>query len=255
MVSNELFLKTTIRDILASFSHAVEEKTGRPFLSFKWPNRLIYFHLINQRADIIYQTRKQNQKEGNYEDYNEVLPCVLMKEVDMVECPCAPASGCTFMKSVLPLPKFLGSKPSLVTTLDGFEKYDYVDWSMFKHRINNRNSVLNKSALYTLQTLYNEQWAYTYITKEKDGIPIKARSTKMAGVPIDPMEIAMYPICGKEPPPLCDILDLNFIIEKRLIDILFKATYQKLLTINNGTQIGDTKNDDRNAAGSPDPRY
>lgn len=254
-MADELFWKTTIRDVIAAFSHSVEEKTGRPFKEFKWPPKLIYFHLVNQRADIYYQTRKQNKLEGNYEDYNEVLPCVAMQEVDMVECPCAPASGCTFMKSVFPMPKFVGSMPTAVTTLTGMERYDYVEWSMFPYEINNRISSANKSMLFTLQVLYNEQWLYTYITKEHDGIPIRAQSVKVSGVPIDPMEIALYPICGQKPKEQCNILDLQFIIEKRLINLLFDTTYKKLITINNSTQIGDTKNDDRNAATSPDPRF
>lgn len=250
-MANELFLKTTIREIIAAFSHAVEEKTGRPFTEFKWPNRLIYFHLINQRAEIYYQVRKQNDIDGSYEDYNEVLPCVAMKEVDMVECPCAPASGCTFMKSVLPMPKMLGGlQKAVVTTLEGANGYNYVDWALFKYRINNRIAAFNKSWLFTRQVIENEEWLYTYITRD-----IKARNVKVSGTPIDPMEFALYPICGKVKPDPCNILDLNFIIEKRLTNILFDATYKKLIAINNSTKIGDTKNDDRNAETSPDPRF
>jgi len=249
-MANELFLDTTIRDVIASFSQSVEEKTGRPFADFKWPPRLIYFHLTNMRHEIIYQTRRQNQMEGNYEDYTEVLPCVLMKEVDIVECPCAPASGCTFMKVVKPLPKFLGGRPSLVTTLTGFEKYDYVEWSMFKYRVNNRIEALNKNFLFTQQTIDNVDWIYTY-----NNTDIKARSVKIAGVPIDPMEIAFYPRCGKKAPDMCDLLNMKFIIEKRLINPLYDGTFNKLIRYNSGTRIGDTKNDDRNAETSPDPRY
>jgi len=248
-LDDDLLLRTTIRDIIASFSHAVEEKTGRPFIDFKWPNKLIYFHLINQRADIYYQTRKLNQKEGNYEDYTEVLPCVAMQEIDVVECPCAPASGCTFMRSVTPLPKYIGGAPTAVTTLTGFERYNFVDWTMFKHRINNRISASNKGLLYTLKTIGNERWLYTYITNDT-----KARSVMIAGVPIDPMEIALYPICGEGKKETCNLLDLNFIIEKRLISTLFDTTFKKLITINGATRYGDTKNDDRNAESSPDTR-
>lgn len=254
-MADELFLKLTIGDMIASFAHSVEERTGRPFKDFKWPNKLIYFHLVNQRADIYYQTRKQNRLEGNYEDYNEVLPCVAMQEVDMVECPCAPASGCTFMKSVFPMPKFISGMPTSITTLTGLDRYDYVEWSMFKYEINNRITAANKSMLFTLQTIFNDQWLYTYITREADGIPMKAKFVKVAGVPIDPMEIALYPICGERKKDECNILDLQFIIEKRLINLLFDSTYRKLITMNNSTQIGDTKNDDRNAATSADPRF
>lgn len=249
-MANELFPETTIREVIAGLAHDVEEKTGRPFIDFKWPNRLIYFHLINQRADIYYQTRRQNQVEGNYEDYTEVLPCVEMREVDIVECPCAPASGCTFMKVVKPLPKFVGGRPAAVTTLTGFDRYNYVEWTMFKFRINNRNAVLNKSFLYTIQTINNETWLYTYITND-----VKARAVKVAGVPIDPMEVVMYPVCGKEPPDMCNLLDYKFIIEKRLMSVLYDATFKKLVAFNNGTRIGDTKNDDRSAETTADPRY
>lgn len=253
-MADELLINTSIRDIIAGLSHAVEEKTGRPFKDFKWPNMLIYFHLINARADLYYQTRKQNQLEGNYEDYTEVLPCVLMREVDMVECPCAPASKCTFMKGVLPLPAMVGSKPTSVTTLDGLEKYEFVEWTKFQQRINNRLEAANTPMLYTLKTIENKRWLYTYITKEFAGIPIKAQSATVAGVPVDPMEFAMYPICGKTK-TICDILDETFIVEKRLTNLLYDMTLRRLISINTGTRMGDTKNDDRNAETSPDPRY
>lgn len=159
------------------------------------------------------------------------------------------------MKSTNPMPRFIGGRPSLVTTLDGFQKYNFVNWSMFKHRINNRNEAANSANLFTIQNIGNQDWLYTYITKEEDGIPIKARSSKVAGVPIDPMEIYMFPMCGnivKEP---CDILDMRFVIEKRLINLLFDATHRKLISINKGTTIGDTINDDRNAENAPDKRF
>lgn len=241
--------------MIAAFSHAVEEKTGVPVNPFKWPNRLIYFHLVNQRAEIIYQTRKQNQLEGNYEDYTEILPCVEMKEVDYVECPCPPKDGCTYMKCTTPMPRFIGGRPTLVTTVNSMEKYNFVNWSMFKHRINNRNEASNKANLFTIQNIDNQDWLYTYITKEESGIPIKSRSTKVSGVPIDPMEMYMYPICGEQRKEPCDILNMRFVIEKRLINVLFDATHRKLVTINKGTVIGDMKNDDRNAENAPDTRF
>jgi hypothetical protein len=254
-MANELFDHTTIREIIASFSHAVEEKTGRPFRDFRWPNKLIYFHLINVRADIVYQTRKQNQLEDNYEDYNELIPCIEMHEVDMTaECPCAPASNCKWMKSVLPLPTYVGSAPTAVTTVDGLNKYDFVEWTMFKHMINNRIQAANDELRYTHRVVKNERWLYTYILKEKNIVPTKAKAVSVWGVPVDPMEIALYPICGEKPKQNCDILDLKFIIEKRLINLLFDTTYKKLISINNATRMGDTKNDDRNAETATDPR-
>ena len=53
----------------------------------------------------------------------------------------------------------------------------------------------------------------------------------------------------------CNILDLNFIIEKRLTNALYTNTLARMIQINNSTNIGDTKNDDRNAAAAPDPRF
>lgn len=248
---NELLLKYTIRGIIAAFAHDVEEKTGRPLKTFKWPNKLIYFHLINQRADLIYKTRKQNELEGNYEDYTEVIPCVQMHEVDYVECPCAPKSRCTWMKSVTPMPDFVGHMPTSVTSLDSFDQYHYVPWTHFVHRLNLPGPA-KRGWLYTMQTIKNEVWLYTYINTEDK---IKARGVKIAGVPVDPMEMFLYPICGEPIKTPCDILDLDFIIEKRLVNTLYDMTFKKLVTLNSGTRMGDTKNDDRNAETATDPRF
>lgn len=248
----ELILRTSIRDILASFSHAVEERTGRPMIDFKWPNKLIYFHLINQRANLMYEVRKQNKLENHFEDYTEVIPCVSMHEVDMAndDCPCAPASGCTFMKSVHPLPAMVGNKPESVANLTGFTRYDFVPWEHFKHRVSHRFSAMSEGPFYTLKTIENKRWLYTYITDDT-----KARKVSVSGLFVDPMEVFFFEGGCQPPREICDVLDLEFIIEKRLINLLFSATFQKLVQINSATRLGDTKADDRNAETSFDPRY
>lgn len=246
----ELLVEHTIRGVISAFSHSVEQRTGRPFIEFRWPNRLVYYHIVNQRADIYYQSRKQNEFENNYEDYSEYISCVEMQEIDIVECPCAPASGCTFMKSKEPLPTFLKGTPILVTKLTGDEKYNHVDWSMFKHRINSRFAASSQELFFTTKTIDDKRWLYTYITRDE-----KVKSVSISGVPIDPMEMALFPICGEPKPDMCDILDLPFRIEKRLINTIFSSVFEKLIGLNNATRIGDTKNDDRNSEASPDINF
>lgn len=246
---SEIMIKPSIRDAINSFAHDVEEKTGRPFNSFKWPNKLIYFHLINSRHDLYYKSRKQNRIESNYEDYNEVIPCIEMEEVDLVECPCAPASGCTFMRSTHHLPTFLSGWPTSVTNLKGDKRYDPVEWSQFQYKVNNSLEALNKARLFTVKNIGNKPWLYTYITKET-----RVKSVKLSGVPIDPMEMFLFPVCGEEK-NVCDIMDMEFIIEKRLFSSVIDMTYAKLINRNNNTRIGDTLNDDRNAETSADERF
>lgn len=74
--------------------------------------------------------------------------------------------------------KQIGGAPTAVTTLTGFERYNFVDWTMFKHRINNRISASNKGLLYTLKTIGNERWLYTYITNDT-----KAKTGTTANAP------------------------------------------------------------------------
>lgn len=247
----DLLTSLSIRDVIASFSQSVEQKTGRPFDEFKWPSKLIYFHLINNRADVYYQTRKLNLKDGNFEDYSNILPCVEMLKADMVECPCAPKSGCFWMKSKYPLPTFMTGRPDRVTTLTGLKKYNYVDWSRFRSRISSRITASNKGLLYTIKDNGEKAHLYTYITNE-----IEAQMVQISGIPIDPVEFKMFPVCGEdEEDCMCDILDLKFDIEKRLMNQLFELTFQTLIRRNGATRIGDMLNDDRNPETAPDPRF
>lgn len=238
---SDLFEYFSIRAVINAFSHAVEEKTGRPFSTFKWPSSLIYYHLINNRAAIYYETRKANKLEGNFEDYSEVLPCVEMVKVDIVECPCAPKSGCYFMKSAEPLPGFIQGSPTVVTSLTSMRKYSFVEWSSFAQKINSRFESTNKELFFTTKSIKEKRHLYTYIADDTEAI-----SVQVAGIPIDPIEMFLYPVCGEKKKDLCNILDLKFTIEKRLATGLFDMTYNSLIARNNGTQIGDNTNNDIN---------
>jgi hypothetical protein len=239
---------TKVRDIVSAFKHDVEDRSGRPFSMFRWPPRLIYFHLVNNRATLYYRIRKENKRENNFEDYTQVLPCVEMKKVDYVECPCAPASHCEWMKSVEALPDFVGTLPTTIMTLDGMTEYTYVPWENFSLKMKSRVSTGGRRPLYTVRVINEKRHLYTYILK-KD--MVHAKSVMVAGIPIDPIEMFLFPVCGKSPDRICSFMELPFSIEKRLTSQLYEMTYISLINKNNNIQLADTKNDDRNNAIGP----
>lgn len=235
----DLFQKTTIREILSAFTIFIKDSSGRPSDDPRWSPKLIYYHLVAQRAELYYQTRKVNQMEGDFEDYSRVIPCVEMKKVDVVECACAPPSGCYWMKSVYPMPTFQNGVPTAVTNLTGGQRYDYVAWDKCKYESHGRIKSLRKQLIYTMQTVGTNRHLYTLITSK-----IQAKKVKVSGIAVDPIEFFLFPVCGSEPDCLCDLLDMEFEIEARLKKTLFQMTYESLINANQRNPNADKQNND-----------
>ena len=152
------YKSNTIRNAIDSFRHFLEDKTGRLHSQPAYPPKLVYYFLNMYRNFLTIQ----DVKSRGVGDLNTVVtkPCIAFEEVDQVECPCAPVSGCTFYKSKYPIPEIIGGKPVSVTTVDGSRTYDYIKWQDFRDKLRSFLPADRVQEYYTIKTLDNKQYMY-----------------------------------------------------------------------------------------------
>ena len=238
----------TIRHAIEAFRSFLEDRSGRVSSDFAYPPKLIYYFLKMFRNRVSYEDiTSKSQYDLNIE---LTIPCVSLKKADMVECPCAPASGCEFLKSVHPLPKMLNGIPNSVTLLkkgptNNYGIFTYVDWYVFEDKINSRIPGQAKQLYYTVKNINSRRHLYVYanVEKYKD-----LQSVTVAGIFNDPLEVAKFPICGEKEPLLCAPLDEEFIIEDEIQSRVFELTYNALMGFKGAALGSDVLNNDNNEA-------
>jgi len=243
------YSRTTIREVVEAFKHFMEERTGKSSSNFIYPPELIYYFLRTYANKINYQDRYIKAMGRTYSDTELVLPCVDLVKTDMVECPCAPASGCKFFKSKYPLPDMINGLPKTVSLIktDGSQKnygiFTFVEWENFEFKINSRIKAQATQPYYTIKKFDFKPYLYVYANVEEYG---NLKAVTVAADFTDVIEVANFPICGKKVKKECNPLDLEFVIGKELESKVFEETFQALYNYKNFTIGQDLLNDDRN---------
>jgi len=235
----------TIRDAVEAFSMYIDNRTGGLSDDFTFPAKLVYYYLNMYRLRVEAEDKRFNEEYDVNPAELITIPCVELCEIDIIECPCAPAKGCTFFKSVHPLPKISGGMPKAVATLDGGELFNYVPWYQFSSKVNSRHKSVSKGFYYTFKTIDNETYLYVYRSCCFDNLQAVAVSAKFQ----DPLEVLCFPICGEER-QVCSPLDELFIIDQEIQSRVFELTFQTLVSFKNSnpeSEIINNDNDDTEA--------
>jgi hypothetical protein len=175
----------------------------------------------------------------------QTIPCIELRKADVVECPCAPPSGCYFLKSLHPIPKMLDGTPLAVTTLapdckncDGVvREFDYVRWYNMQYKLSGRGPL---GLYYTMKDIDTDSHLYVFVT---DRYP-ELKAISVAGVFKDPLEVLAFPVCGQEAAPLCNLLDQEFIMEQELQAQVFEYVFQALGSFKGLSTGSDILNND-----------
>lgn len=199
-----------------------------------WSNRWIYWYLLRYRARLLRQKLREGGRltQFNYQTIN----CILLDEVDLSECPCAPVSGCTFRKSHTALPQTIGKIKS-VTSVDGQTTYSFVEWERLKNKINSRIAAQANTAYYTLKNTGEGTYLYLYNNVHTRGITVTS-------IFEDPLEVVLYPTCdGDTSRSECaDYLEEKFIIDPDLLPTIYDMAMSQLLRAK--STVSDQVNDD-----------
>lgn len=237
-----------IRSAVEAFRHFFEDKTGRPSSSVIYPAKLIYYFLKMYRNRALFEI-EQSQGRGAYDLSTEMtIPCIELIKVDQVECPCAPASGCLFMKSKHPLPRMQNGVPHSVSLLKqhgsqkNYGSFTFVDWYKFEDKINGRIASQAFQPYFTMKNISSNRHLYVYGNSEEFE-DLKAVSAVIT--PNDPLEFLSFPICGDDP-ILCNPLDVEFIIEDNIQSRVFELTFNALGGFRSMAPGADLLNNDSN---------
>lgn len=245
----------TIRDAIDAFLHFYEDRTGRPSQSISYPPKLIYYYLNMYHKRVLFQEKFRRSTLNIDEGIIQTIPCVELRKADQIECPCAPPSGCYFLKSLHPLPKLLDGLPLTVSTLapdchnceKEIREFDYVRWYNMQYKINSRVEAQQYGLYYTMKDIDLDTHLYVYTS---DRYP-ELKAVAVSGVFKDPLEVLHFPLCGEKSRPVCNVLDQEFHIEQELQAQVFELVFQALIQYRAGTPAGDIMNNSNNDSTVP----
>lgn len=240
----------TIRSATSAFKHFMEDRTGRPSSSVIYPDKLIYYFLRLYRNKVSYEDKYLKARADMDLNIELTIPCVELEKVDMVECPCAPRSGCEFFKSVHPLPKMLNGKPNSVTLLlqkadqPNYGKFSFVDWTHFQYKINSRIKAQAFQPYFTMKNINSKRHLYVYANMKNYN---NLKAVAVAANFNDPLEVASFPVCGESDTTIsCNPLDQEFMVEDEILSKVFELTYNALSSFKNFNVGADILNNDNN---------
>lgn len=238
----------SVRHAVESFRMFMEDRTGRPSSNtFSWPPKLVYYYLNMFRNTVSFEKRFGDWLSGIDEGILITIPCVELKELDVTsDCPCAPAKGCTWLKTKHSFPKSMSGIPHSVLLIDGFTNFTYVQWTQFEDKVvNARLEAQRREPHFTVRNIDSQHHIYLYTnsphTESGDLI-----SVAVTLVPKNPLEVYEFPVCGKKPNESCSPLDQEFTIEEELQTIVFERTFNALMAIQNSGTGADILNNSNN---------
>lgn len=231
----------TNRDMINGFVEMVSENDGRLTQDKPWSNRLIYYYLKMYRARLIWD-KKQKKLPISRSTY-AILRCIEMELVDMVDCPCIPASGCHFLKSVEAIPKDITGQYASITSTLGNKTYDYLRWEQFEEKLNSRFPAERVKPYYTIKSYGEESYLYIYADNDKEIVSGTL-------LPEEPLDVLAFPNCGEEN-LICDPLDREFVLDAELVPILYELMFDKLIKVRSTTQPELFNNEEPDTAKRP----
>jgi hypothetical protein len=231
-------VQVTNREVISAFKTLIADK-AQVSDDNGWSSRLIYFHLLRHRNKLLLEKLRVGRVLSRYNF--QTISCVSLVEVDLNECPCAPASGCTFLKTSLPIPQpLMGFKT--ITSVDGTIKYTYLDWDKFTYKINSRIRPQAVSPYYTVKTIGTETYLYVYNDNHKETVTITA-------IFENPIDVQVFPDCEGKVDGCIKKLDLRFIIDPDLLDTVYDIALQKLMRAK--APVSDIMNNDKDDISQP----
>lgn len=235
--------KYTIRNAVDYFLHSVGDISGRLSDDHVWSKKYIATSLLESRAIVVKDAIKNNT--GISEDMVQGLKCVNLVRVPTQECPCAPPSGCIWLRTEESVPRAI--QYISVTDSLGREQYTRKKWTDFKRIGNSRIASAKTKRYYTLkesgQSGKNNHHIYIY-AREEDQLYLKAIT--VYGIFGNPIEAAAFEECGSPNiDAICSPMEVGFYTNEELRDVINK---QLILTLPQFRSLApkDDLNNDKN---------
>jgi hypothetical protein len=169
----------------------------------------------------------------------QVLPCVEVCEMDRNECPCAPASGCYWLKTKCEIPRFIKmiSVTGIVANSES-PRFTFIKWDRFQYLPFARSKSMQKGLYWTIKDSGGDgPHLYLYGDRFLEAVAISA-------IWEDPMTVEAYPKCGEtDIEAMCNPLDIDFYTDAWMRDTIISRAWQKLLPVRQLAGL-DMQNDD-----------
>lgn len=219
----------TNREVIASFREWVGDTSGLITQDNPMSQRLLLRHLLYYRAPLL--AAKVNSGDNSYRKARQTTPCIKLEKADMADCPCAPLSGCEWLRTSLRIPDTIGEVIS-VTSIDGDIDYDYRNWDDVRNKFRSRHAAIQESATFT------ERDGYIYLHND-----IHKKAVKVTALFSDPRQVQLMAKCDGSQDNCINPLDLEFPFDPEQYPVLFQTVLQALLSFKGSTRADVVNND------------
>lgn len=219
----------TNREVIASFREWIGDTSGLLSQSNPMSQRLLLRHLLYYRAPLL--GAKVTMGDNSYRKARQTTPCILLEKADMADCPCAPLSGCEWLRTKVRIPETIGEIMS-VTSIDGGIEYDYRNWDDVRDKFDSRHAAIRKSPT------FSERDGYIYVHND-----IHKKAIRVTALFSDPRQVQLMVDCEGKYNQCQNPLDLEFPFDPEQYPTLFQTVSQVLLQLKSGT-IADVNNND-----------
>jgi hypothetical protein len=227
----------THRHALEQWKHYAIDQSGYVVDESPYSNKSVIRNIQEVRAGEIKVALKQGIDLSEF--MVQVLPCVEVCEMDRNECPCAPSSGCYWLKTKSEIPRYckMVSVTGIVANGDN-PRFTFIKWDRFQFIPKSRNKSMREGLYWTIKDSGGDgPHLYLYGNRFLEAIAISA-------IWEDPMSVEAFPKCDNvNMEALCNPLDVDFYTDAWLRDIIISKTWQKLIPVRQAASF-DGQNDD-----------
>lgn len=221
----------TYRQIVHSWRHWPGDKSGFVSDDFSMSDEAILCHLLDTRAEVLRNLQTLGIGLGTQNI--QTIPCIELEKTDKSECPCAPPTGCIWLKSKKPIPRYI--KLSSVSDIIGAENISFIEWNKVKYKFKSRAKGNKNKKYYTIRDI--GEGSYLYILNDSF-----LKMVSLSAVFEDPKCAREFGGCGVDSVEIeCNPWDTPFILDAGLRNQVLKSAWQTLPAVRRVAE------DDRNS--------
>lgn len=212
------------RKLIARFRDPLGDADGFISDDNSWSDEFIVREWLSGRSDAAKQFLKAG--ESLSDQMVQVLGCVEVEEEDRNECPCAVPSGCYWLKTKSPVPKFIQitSVTGIVASADS-PRFSYIKWDRIQYIPGHRTGAVRNGLYWTTRDTGAGRHLYLFGNRDLEKIAV-------GGIWEDPMEAAAYPRCGVvDSTKLCNPLDTDIYTDDNLVNLVLQAMHSRLIPV------------------------
>jgi hypothetical protein len=233
----------THRHALEEWKHYPIDQSGYIVDELPYSNKSVIKVLQQVRASEIKSALRLNEPLSEF--MVQVLPCVEVCEIDRNDCPCAPASGCYWLKTKHEIPRYCKMISITGIVANGENpRFSFIKWDRFQYIPKSRNKTMREGLYWTIKDSGGDgPYLYLYGNRFLEAVAISA-------IWEDPMCVEAFPKCGEtDVKALCNPLDVDFYTDAWLRDVIISRAWQKLIPIRG--QAGADMLEDDNFGNNP----